>query len=515
MIGEDGYHQLTPRKYSVRKQLTRSHDKKIIFRHGHIAITDYTIGDNKEFEKSLSVWNEIKWKYELKGGYYIKRLREFRVNRGYDVTMISRFFPHHTPEVENDAYPSDEIDIKLLVGPRSDFQRVALAFMTGQGEFISNLRYTQQLIESQTGSGKTFCGVASICFLRGRAVIFVPFEKLIDQWKSSFTNFTTLGEDDILVVQGSKICKKIIDGKYKHIKVFLFMTDTICSFEKRYGPMETIELLRATNAYIKIIDEVHLDIKAISMVEALSNFRMNYYMSASPSRSDKKEKWIFNTTFKNIPRFGANFDNPVEKHINVIIKKYEFIPHQQQINKMINRRNRWLNTKEYENQLFAAPPMQRQSFDNALLQMLSWAKTHLKDGNRILVLTGTINGTTHTSELARKVFDTDSVSQYYGSLPSKEEKEKAITKTVICATTSSLGTGADIARLQFCFNCETYSNEIGAIQISGRLRKLQDGTPSIYCELVNMSWIKTLRQYEKRKPYLVKRSRTNKLIVID
>lgn len=514
MRDSEGFYRLTPKKYTIEQIQKQDSENKIVFRHGHIAITNYKMGDNREFEKSLSVWDDIRWKYEMKGGYYIKRLREFRINRGYDVTMLAKFFPHHRPEVDNKAYPSDEISIKLLTGPRSDFQRVALTFMTGQGEFKSNLKYTQQIIDADTGEGKTYCGAAASCFLRARTIIIVPFAKLLEQWKDTYIRFTSLDEKDILIVQGSNICKKIIEGKYKNIKIFLFTSDTIDSFARRFGAMETIELLRSTGAYLKIVDEIHRDMKAISRIEAVSNFRMNYYMSASPGRADKKENWIFKTLFKNVPRFGSGFKLQEEKHINVIIKRYEFIPHQQQINKMINRRKQWLNTKEYENQLFGAPSTQRASFDNAVRTMLGWAKRQLKSGNKILILTSTINGTSHVQTLAEEVFPGET-SRYYGSMPSKEEKAQALTKTVIAATSSSLGTGADIAGVQFCFNCTTYSNKIEAVQTSGRLRKLPDGAQSVYCEFVNMSWIKTIRQYEKRKPYLTQRAKTGKLIVID
>ena len=53
MPDENGFYKLTPTKYTTRAYLKRSTDKQIIFRHGHIAICDYRMGDNPEFEKSL------------------------------------------------------------------------------------------------------------------------------------------------------------------------------------------------------------------------------------------------------------------------------------------------------------------------------------------------------------------------------------------------------------------------------------------------------------------------------
>lgn len=513
----DGFLRLTPKRYIVEKELEalrrKSDEKKLIFRHGHIAITNYKMGDNREFEKSLSAWDDIRFKYFMVGGYYVKRLREFRINRGYDLKLLRRFFPGCKPVVDNDAYPFKESGIKLTAEPRDDFQRVGLTFMACQGEYVSNLNFTQQMIEAAVGSGKTFLGIAATCFLNARAIVIVPFQKLLTQWQEAFQKFTTIDKDDIMIVQGSKACEKIRTGKCKHIKVFLMMGDTLSSYNKQCGDLMTIEMLRMTKAYVKIIDEIHLDIKQISMIEALSNFRMNYYMSASPGRVDRKENWIFRSLFYTTPRFGSGFQHKAEKHLNIIIKKYEFMPDHTQMRKMINSRKQWLNTKAYESELFHAPEWQRKSFDDALLTVLRWAKTQIKPGNKILIMTSTIDGTAYTQNLAERVFPKET-ARYYGSMTSKAEKEAALNQTVICATDSSLGTGSDIPGLQFMFCCLTYTAWTQVIQMSGRLRKLPDAE-CVYCELVNMAWVKTRRQYEKRVPGLVDRSKTGKLLIVN
>ena len=97
----------------------------------------------------------------------------------------------------------------------------------------------------------------------------------------------------------------------------------------------------------------------------------------------------------------------------------------------------------------------------------------------------------------------------------KKDKEEALEEDIICATISSLGTGADIKGIQYVFNVATYSSQITATQTAGRARKLKDGTQVWYIEFVNMSYLKTLRQYENHKQALVKLSRTGKLFVIN
>lgn len=506
------FYQLNPTKYTTKALLQRTNDHCIIFRHGHIAITGYRMGDNREFEKALSVYDEVRWKYELKGGYYVPELREFRVNRAFNPELLAKYFKGYQIKVENDAYPADKVDIKLLAPPKDDLQRVGITFMCSQGEYKRNARYTQQLIDADTGSGKTYLGAAASCFFSARTLVIVPLTILVEQWKASYMDFTSITEDEILVVQGSGTCKKIMDGKYKHKKIFIMLADTISSFNKRYGDLETIELLRSMNVYLKIVDEIHKEMKLISMIEALSNFHMNLYMSATPGRAASKENWIFKSCFWNIPHFGAKFKVQEEKHINIMVKTYRFVPDPKQIKQMVNQRKGWLNSKAYESVLLSAPQYQSEDFLNSLKGMIKWAKGLLKDGNKILILSETIDGTACMQAIAEEFFP-GKTSRYYGTMK-PAEKKKGKDGTVICATTTSFGTGADVPGIQFVINITTYANSIAASQLPGRARALKDGTQTWYIELVNMSYKKTIKQYEKRKPFLLKKSKTGKIMVV-
>ena len=108
----------------------------------------------------------------------------------------------------------------------------------------------------------------------------------------------------------------------------------------------------------------------------------------------------------------------------------------------------------------------------------------------------------------------DECGLYYGGMKGAE-KDESLKKKVIVATTSTLGTGADIKGLQFVINAATYSSWVMVTQVSGRLRKLPDGTPTVYIELVNFGYNKTVKQFENRKPHLLKVSKTNKIIIVD
>ena len=119
----------------------------------------------------------------------------------------------------------------------------------------------------------------------------------------------------------------------------------------------------------------------------------------------------------------------------------------------------------------------------------------------------------YIQKLAEEVFPGET-SVYYGGMK-KGNKEAALEKRIIVATDSSLGTGANIPNLQVLIYCSTYSNWLTARQISGRLRELKDGSQVVYIELLNTGYMKTMRQFDKRKSELINRSKTGKLFFVD
>lgn len=182
-----------------------------------------------------------------------------------------------------------------------------------------------------------------------------------------------------------------------------------------------------------------------------------------------------------------------------------------QSKRIINQRTKWLNSNLYEKELFLDKE-HNDDFFNKLETMLKWSHKIVKPENKILIMCGTVEGTKTMLEVAEKVFPGECV-RYYGGMKEKD-KEEALKHRVICATGQSLGTGADIKGIQHVYNVSTYSTWITANQKPGRARKLSDGTQVFYIELVNFGYMKTVRQYEKRRPELMKKTRTGQLMVI-
>ena len=75
-----------------------------------------------------------------------------------------------------------------------------------------------------------------------------------------------------------------------------------------------------------------------------------------------------------------------------------------------------------------------------------------------------------------------------------------------------MGTGSEIENHQLTINTTTYSSDVMADQISGRIRKQKDGRKAIYCELVNINHPAARKHYEQREPYLIKKAKNGNLL---
>lgn len=505
--------ELQPANWAIKNLLQvdkHATGHTIIIRHGHIAIANYKLGDNPRFEKYLSVWNEMYWRYEVVGFYYVKQFKELRLNRNFNLRYLCSSFPDAEVKVDLHPFESDEIDVLLLTPPRDDIQKLCMTFLAAMTKYEYLGETTQRFIRLRPGSGKTYSLCTATAFFRAKTVVIMPMSVLLKQWKDSYMNFTDIKEKEILIVKGSKKCEEIRQGLHQDKKVFLFLIDTLVSYHDIYGDMKTMEMLEATHAYLMGIDECHLNFKALSMVLAMQNFPMTVYLTASPDRTERRESQIYKTVFAGVPQFGEDVFTKDEKYLNVIIKEYHFTPNHEQVARINTKMG--MNTKLYESELINSDERAKEDFDNSVIQMLKWAKTKIRKEDRMLLLANTIEGAEYLKTLCDKVFEENESASYYGTM-NKTLKEEAKTKRIICATASSCGTGFDMPGMTVCMNILSYSSKVMATQLSGRVRKPKSG-PAIYIEFVNVAYHKCYNQFKSRKSTLADQVPNGKLLVI-
>lgn len=452
----------------------------------------------------LSKWNAAYFRRENIGFYYDESKKELRIPRGYPLEILQNIWKYRRIVDKTVLKIQKEFDIQLVNAPRSYTQESTLAFMLGMKPYEFTYCESQLYVDLPTGEGKTYTGIATICYYRCKSLIISPnIEKVTNQWIDSILNFTTLKRNEFLHVKGAKMCADIMRGKYKDVKVFIVQRSTILSFVKKYEnnwEMFT-KLVEAMNVNLKIIDEAHMDFNTIVNIDCFTDVVKTYYMSASPSRSDKDEKRIYNKLFMNVPKHGSKLKTKEQNHIIPLILQFKSTPTYEQLKSIKTRYGTSL--ARYGDYLLD-PEGARDEFLDAYIFALHLLLKFRRRKGKVLVLGITIEFCKELQKITKETFPYLSTGLYVGS--KKKDKQKELDADIIFSTTKSMGTGSEIDNHQLTINTLTYSSEIMANQISGRIRK-QDNRKGIYCEIVNIAHEVARKHYREREPYLKKKAK--------
>ena len=464
-----------------------------------------------EISNDLSKWNAAYFRRENVGCYYDEDKQELRIPKGYPLECIESAFPYHTIIDGDEKFNKDKISIGLLNFPRDHIQENSLAFMTGNAPYGFTLNETQLYVDLDTGLGKTFLMVATACYFRARSVIFIPaVSKIGDQWMSTLNKFTTLTRDEYLYVQGSEMCKDIIKGKYKKVKVFIIPRSTVLAFIRKYDNDWTMltRLVDAMNVRIKGIDEAHMDFNTIVNIDCFTHVPKTYYMSSSPSRSDKVEKIIYKRVFKNVMKHGKKLKTKEQNHIIPLILNFKSTPSQEWLKKI---KTRYGTSQAKYGEYLLAESGAREEFLDAFAFALDFLQKFRRRGGKILVLCITIEFAEELSKITNQFFPYLTTGLFVGS---GKNKNKELNNDVIFLTPKSIEKGSDGAEidLQLVINTITYSSDVMEDQIPGRIRKQID-RKGIYCELVNINHKVARKHYLEREPYLIKKAKDGKILV--
>lgn len=145
--------------------------------------------------------------------------------------------------------------------------------------FIYHIRNTSPyggIIKAPTGSGKTIIGIDILKVLDQKALIIVPTDRLMSQWKERIFEKTSLKEKDIGMIR-----QNICDVKDK--QVVIGMVHSLA--RKKYSEY-------IYNYFgLVIFDEIHiLGAETFSRTASMFNSRYRLGLSATPRRKDNMEK---------------------------------------------------------------------------------------------------------------------------------------------------------------------------------------------------------------------------------
>ena len=451
---------------------------KITVRNTSIIINDYTLGDCPNLEEIFKIFDPITHKFQTFGMFYDENNHKLYLPAGLDLWKIRSYFGEKYFERETNHNYKMIDGLKIKYPPRDDQQREALRFCCGLNEYADNERCNQLSVNLNTGKGKTYCSIATICFFKIKSMIITGSNTLLSQWKEEIVKYTNIDRSEVVQISGSDSINMILMGRSKKAengKIFLCSHGTLRSFGDTYGWDNVYKLFETLGIGMKFYDEAHTNFSNMLMIDFYTNVWRTYYVTATPGRSSWKENRIFQLSIKNVPSIDL-FDENNDPHTSYIAIKWNSRPTPQQISMCRNKYG--LDRMKYIDYVTKQPNF----YDMMRIVM----ELVIKCKGRVLFYIGTNEGIlrvyhwicTNYPEFLGDV-------GIFTSLLSQEDKMKEKNKKLLLSTTKSAGLGEHIEGLKMTIVlAEPFKSEIIARQTLGRTRD----NNTMYIELVDLGF---------------------------
>lgn len=465
---------------------------KVMVEHSKIIINDYDIGDCEVLENYFSKYNPVTHSNFPFGIHYKPKEKQLVIPRGVDIPYIKNLF-NSIPQLNKRHDPMDAVEkIKLRHPPRDNDQRETLRFMLGKNEYYYTTTKSMLSVNLSPGVGKTYCSIATSAIIGYRSIMLTSSLSWIEQWRAEILKYTDIKPREIFIIAGVPSIHSILKQGVHKFKFILASMDTIISYGEKYGYDKISELFIRLRVGIKYIDEAHLNFKAMMMIDFYTNTYKNYYLTATPLRSDEDENRIYKMYFKNIPSINL-FDENKDPHTNYKALRYNSHPSPADIS---NCRNKYgLDRNKYTGDYI----IKRPNFYNLLRVILD---TTLCKKGKILIYIGVNRSIDIIKDWMEMYYPflKGHIGVYTSTTP-KDIKREQLEKKYILSTTKSCGAAMDIKGLgATVILAEPFKSEPLAIQTLGRTR--DDDTECI--EAVDEGFKAILKFYYQKQPVMKK-----------
>ena len=464
-------------------------NRRIVAYNTHIEVYPYERGENRYLEDFYSVYDPIFYKMNPIA-YYIENDTMY-LPRGTNLILLEKQFSS-TVHVSKEHDPVKSIKIKATIEPKSRIQEEAIEFLCSEGRFSSGKSYSQLSLNLEPGDGKTIAAIIAVAKeYKCRTIVILHQTKLKSQWKNEFLKASSVKEERIVDLVGSESMLGVLSGKIDG-DVFLVNHQTIHQFGSKFGWETVKKFFETIKVGVKIYDEAHKYFSNILMIDFFSNTRKTFYLTATFTRTQAKEKSIFKRSFANCYRFGEETSNYEEKrkHIYYYYVTFNSNPDPLIIRGMYNK----FNISSFKYIDYALKVDENQT----LLKVLQIVMDEVQRfRGKILLTSPKIDSTEIIADFIRQHYSKQ--VSVINSSQSVEENELAVQADVISSTMKSLGTGIDIRGLRVLINMEPFTSESNMIQLKGRLREFGPVDYTFMFDLVDVGFKDLATMGEKRK----------------
>lgn len=485
-------------------------DYKMVLHNSAIVINDCSPTDFPTLTRRFQIYDPVRHRLDPLGVYYDQQNRKLYLPRGIDVDFVKRKVSSNMEEeftstvVHNNqfGYVSRKIGMRYM--PRDDTQMEALKFVLCKDKYKYNAGKSQFGVYLNTGKGKTFICSCILSYLGIRSIVITAQSGILDQWKDRLTEYTDIDESDIVKIEGGPMISRILNGTstLSNKSLYLCTHSTLQSYGSTHGWDKIGELFKKLGIGIKFFDEAHQNFQNMALIDfATRDTWRTYYVTATPSRSDRQEDIIYKLYMKNVPSIDL-FNPEVDPHTNYIAIKYNSYPKPADVNACKNSVY-GLNNPSYIDYL-----MRNERFWVMFDYIFSLI---YRTGGKALFYIGTNAGILKVKQ--RILFNYPELVNDIGVYTSiNEDKQAAKNKKYILTTTKSAGAGEDIAHLKYSVVlAEPFKSEVLARQTLGRTRDPN----TTYIELVDVGFRQLLSYFNAKRPVFTKYATTTKVMTVD
>lgn len=465
----------------------------------HIEICPYKLGDEPKIEKACSVYIKAEYRYEPVGLYYDECAEILYVPRGLSLTWLEEIFKCKCKiHSEYDKFKRIT-NIRLTGKPRDNIQKSSIDFLTTSGKFKASGDNTQLILNLDTGDGKTFCTIATICKLKKKAIIITHTEVIRDQWIKEFLNHTNITKEQMMIIEGSNAIDDILSGKSESADIYFISHATIAFCANKKGWDYIKFLFEKLSIGIKIYDEAHLCFKNVIRTDMFTNTYLTIYLTATLGRSDDSENRLYKKCFSNAFKFGKGSSGYDEREKHIV---YVPMIYRSDIDDFEIARTKTAYGFSFNRYLNIMMNKETCSLSNMIYYVLDIA---LRVNGRILITTSTVDSILWIEKLISNIINLDEYGKdklTVGTYHSKNsEKTNMYTKQnadIIISTIKGNGTGSDIRNLRCIINIESFSSSIISNQLAGRLRPFDDGRECYIFDIIDNKHPSISQQYRSR-----------------
>ena len=454
-----------------------------------LALVPYSLGESRTLEKKLSIYDYNSGKYTMCLYKYDKDKKTLYIPKGFSKDETLNILATDTiveiDIVDKTNETKEGRDIELIMKPgkgaRDEHQINSISFL------LEKDTKQQRFLNIDTGFGKTFCTIKAISMIGKAAMIIMANSNLMKQWINSFKNFTNIKDHEICIISGRDTVEKAIKAKEK-AKIYICSTQTMAIMSEENKLQEFID---SCGIGIKVIDEAHEMMTAVVAIDLGCDVYINFYLTATPERSDTREALLYLRITKTFLKFGGYTADIMQYvHVkNVYINTYPSPWH-----KRICNTRQGFSAVLYEKFIFKND--RKKTFFYLICKYVC-SKILSNDPEAKILIVLSIRDS--INEIARLFSNNDHIKcGIFTNDTDPDKKAKQLNRNIILSTLKSSGAGMDIKNLRCIINFVPFKSTVLLHQLMGRLRYIE-GKALFYFNIVDDGYENITRQNIKRQ----------------